>query len=114
MRRTNMITLTGALFAMISAQAFGQRAAALPKQPGHTEWAASMPAALSAARGQDAIRVLKDENIYDSLAAAFQAALYRVERQPTGWHASNPAPEDERGRCRRCRSCHRRRPSRSI
>jgi hypothetical protein len=49
---------------------------------------------------QEAIRVIKDENMYDSLTAAYQAAQYRIHHNghlavagQSKWRAANPAQE---------------------
>jgi hypothetical protein len=80
MRRITTIA-TAVLFALVSAQSFTMQLAEVPSS-------------------QEAIRVLKDENLYDSLTAAYQAAQYRVHHNgnlavagQSEWHASNPAQE---------------------
>ena len=62
--------------------------------------ATSPAVALPTARAQEAVRALKHKKLYDSLAAAYQAARYRVEPNEhpavpgqSAWHADNPAQE---------------------
>src|SRR5947207_2906261 len=89
------------LFGLISSPPFaGQRAGAPSSQPRQTEMAPPPAVALPTARAQEAVRALKHKKLYDSLAAAYQAARYRVEcnEHPavpaqSAWHADNPAQE---------------------
>ena len=89
------------LFGLISSPPFaGQRAGAPSSQPRQTEIATPPAVALPTARAQEAVRALKHKKLYDSLAAAYQAARYRVEcnEHPavpgqSAWHADNPAQE---------------------
>src|SRR5437762_4120038 len=89
------------LFGLISSPPFaGQRAGAPSSQPRQTEIATPPAVALPTARAQEAVRALKHKRLYDSLAAAYQAARYRVEPNEhaavpgqSAWHADNPAQE---------------------
>ena len=100
MRRTSEMAIA-ILFGLISSPPFaGQRAGAPSSQPRQTEIATPPAIALPTARAQEAVRALKHKKLYDSLAAAYQAARYRVEcnEHPavpgqSAWHADNPAQE---------------------
>ena len=100
MRPTSVMALA-ILFGLISSPPFaGQRAGAPSSQPRQTEMATAPAVALPTARAQEAVRALKHKRLYDSLAAAYQAARYRVEPNEhpavpgqSAWHADNPAQE---------------------
>src|SRR5438094_476078 len=100
MRRTSEMAIA-ILFGLISSPPFaGQRAGAPSSQPRQTEIATPPAVALPTARAEEAVRALKHKKPYDSLAAAYQAAHYRVEPNEhpampgqSAWHADNPAQE---------------------
>ena len=100
MRPTSVMAIA-ILFGLISSPPFaGQRAGAPSSQPRQTEMATPPAVALPTARAREAVRALKHKKLYDSLAAAYQAARYRVEcnEHPavlgqSAWHADNPAQE---------------------
>src|SRR5262249_43782505 len=99
-----LFTLAVSIFS--STLIFGQLTS--PGTPGYvnaapvdpTQMSSPATGALPGARGQEAVRLLKKENLYDSLTTAYQAARYRIEpqehpqlpRQPE-WHSFNPAQD---------------------
>src|SRR5262245_13556679 len=90
-----------AIVGLLAAQSFaGQLETGQPSRPRHTETSLARDVALPTARGQEAVRALKQRQLYDSLAAAYRAARFRVEPNEhpglpgqSAYHASNPANE---------------------
>ncbi len=98
MRPPIRIVLTGIL--VFLSAGVSAHAQSISSQPRQTEIATPPAVALPTARAQEAVRALKHKKLYDSLAAAYQAARYRVEcnEHPavpgqSAWHADNPAQE---------------------
>src|SRR5438552_7858942 len=77
MRPPIRIVLTGIL--VFLSAGVSAHAQSISSQPRQTEMATPPAVALPTARAREAVRALKHKKLYDSLAAAYQAARYRVE-----------------------------------